>query len=163
VPVPEADDPRGKHVEGERPAPRVAGADNPWTPMQVFASSLLFGALGGGAIAGINFARMGKRSYKVPCIVAGAVLNALWLAVVLRLPDEVAWPIRLGLSLAIALGFSLVQRPTFEAWKEANWLPAGPDDRYRPNKIGLLFAVGLVCLGVQAVAFLVVLAALGKL
>src|SRR5262249_36514651 len=46
----------------------------PWTPWQLVGASVVFGPAACGAVAGLNFARLGKRQYLIPSIVVGAVL-----------------------------------------------------------------------------------------
>ena len=107
----------------DRP-PQAVPVGNPWTPTQILAGSLFFGPLAGGALAGINFARLGARGYQVVCIVAGAILFLLGILVAFRLPDQAIRPVGLLMSLAIAGGFALGQKQTFDRWKEENWTPA---------------------------------------
>lgn len=132
--------------------------DYPWTPTQVCASAVLFGPLGCGVIAGINFGRLGRRAFLVPCVLAGFVLflAAVGVASVMPAPSAVP-PINLGIGAL----FLLLQKSSFDAWKVANWAPAGPGERYRPNRTGQLFLVGLGCVAVElAVVALAVFAGL---
>jgi hypothetical protein len=132
------------------PGPGRAPEDvRPWTPWQVAAASVLFGAVVGGAVAGFNFARLGKRQYLIPSVVAGPVLLVVAAALLVFLvPDEGAGPSGLLANLGIGVGFLLVQKPFFDAWKAENWRPS-PGERYRPNGLGQLLVVSLVSLGLE--------------
>jgi hypothetical protein len=143
--------------EGRGRAPQDV---RPWTPWQLVAASVVFGAGACGAVAGLNFARLGKRQYLIPSVVVGAVLFVVvaWLALFL-VPDEAVRPVGLLANLAIGFGFMLVQKPFFEAWKAVNWSPK-PGDPYRPNGLGQLWLVSLVSLGLE-IGVVVLLLSLG--
>jgi WD40 repeat protein len=128
---------------------RVVEDVRPWTPWQIAAASILFGAGVGGAVAGLNFVRLGKRQYLVPSVLLGVVLFvvAAGLAIFL-VPEDLARPVGFLVNLVAGVGFMLVQKPYFEAWKTVNWTPK-PGDRYRPNGLGQLLLVGLAGLGVE--------------
>jgi len=139
------------------------GEDRPWTPLQVLAVSLLFGPAACGVIAGINFARMGKRLYVIPSILVGSVLFLLEVWVILFLvPEEAARLVGLLANVGVGLGFLLVQKPSFDAWKSTNWAPAKEGESYIPTRIGQLFLVSLVCLGIQVGVMILVFAIGGK-
>ena len=132
----------------------------PWTPWQIVAASVVFGPGACGAVAGWNFARLGKRQYLIPSVVVGAVLFVVvaWIALFL-VPDDTARPVALLANLAIGFVFMLAQEPFFQDWKEANWSPK-PEDQYRPNGLGQLWLVCLVSLGLE-IGVIVLLLSLG--
>ena len=142
--------------QGERAAEGV----RPWTPWQVAAASVLFGAGACGAVAGLNFVRLGKRRYLIPCVVAGSALFAAVAGLAMFLVrGEAARLVGLLANFVVGLGFLLVQKPFFEAWKAENW---GPEawERYRPNGLGQVLLVCLVSLGIE-VGVIALLASLG--
>ena len=51
--------------------------DRPWRPMSLVFASFSAGPLGGGALFGINFKRLGRPQYMWPCITGGVVLGVL--------------------------------------------------------------------------------------
>ena len=48
--------------------------NRPWVPIQILAVSFLFGPAAAGAVTGINFNRLGKPKFLLPCIIVGTVL-----------------------------------------------------------------------------------------
>ena len=136
----------GPPGEGREQAPQDV---RPWTPWQLVGASVVFGAGACGAVAGLNFARLGKRWYLIPSIIVGAVLFVVvaWLVLFL-VPDEAARPVGLLANLAIGFGFMLAQKPFFEDWKAVNWSPK-PGDSYRPNGLGQFWLVSFVSLGLE--------------
>jgi hypothetical protein len=54
--------------------------------------------------------------------------------------------------IVVGLGFMLAHKPTFDGWQLANWTPTEAEPKYKPNRIGRLFAVGLGCAAVQVAA-----------
>jgi hypothetical protein len=126
----------------------------PWTPGQSFAASFLFGAGACGTVAGINFARLGKRHYLLPAMLLGWVLflAEAW-AVLFVVPH--AWA-RLAALLAnawLGVGFMLAQQPFFEAWKVRYGGPEKGGGRYKPKRGGQLLLVSLAALAVEVGAF----------
>src|SRR5262249_22865513 len=129
-----------------RRAPEGAAGseDRPWMPSQILAASFLFGPAAGGVIAGINFARMGKRQYRVPTIVVASFLFLLEACVLIFVvPEAAARSVGLLANLGIGLMFMQAQKPFFDAWQAVNWAPAKEGERYKPTRIGQLFLVGL--------------------
>jgi hypothetical protein len=140
-------------VERSRPPgrkrERVKEDARPWTPWQILAASLVFGAGTGGAVAGLNFARLGKRQYLIPSFVAGwAVFGLAAALVTFVVLDDAARPVGLLASLAAGLALMLAQQPFFEIWKAVNWSP-NPNVYYRPNGRGLLLLICVVSLGIE--------------
>jgi hypothetical protein len=133
--------------------------ERPWTPNQIFGVCFLFGAVAGGVIAGLNFARMGKRPYLIPCIVAGSLLFLTVAGVgVFLLPEELAHAGGLLLNGVIGLGFLLVQKPYFDVWRMTNWSPESGTEHYWPGRLGQLFLISLACLAIEVgVLFLLIL------
>jgi len=131
--------------------------NRPWTPIQILAVSVLFGPGAAGAVTGINFTRLGKPKFLLPCIIAGTVLFLLEaLALVFVVPDDLLSPVGLLISLLIGLGFMFAQKSDFETWKSTNWKPATEKEKYKPTRIGLLFLVSISALIVEAgIIFLV--------
>jgi len=128
---------------------RIPVEVRPWTPWQVLAASIVFGAGAGGAVAGLNFARLGKRQYLIPSFVAGwAVFGVAAALVTFVVLDETARPVGLLASLAAGLALMLAQQPFFDIWKAVNWSP-NPNVRYRPNGRGLLLLICVVSLGIE--------------
>ena len=125
-------------------------SDRPWTPVQVFGTAFLFGAGAAGLISGINFRRMGKEKFLWPSIAAGLVvfLIQVW-AVLFLIPEELISAVGILVNLAIALGFLLVQVQHFRKWKSEKWKPSTEEERYKPNRTGLLFLAGLGALLVE--------------
>src|SRR5262249_21918260 len=77
-----------------------------WTPWQIFATSIVFGPGACGAVAGFNFARLGKRQYLIPCVVAGSVLFVVGAALLIWVvPDEAGRLAGLLANLAIGVAF----------------------------------------------------------
>ena len=144
----------GSPGEGRGRAPQDV---RPWTPWQIVGASVVFGPGACGAVAGWNFARLGKRQYLIPSVVVGAVLFVVvaWIALFL-VPDDTARPVALLAHLAIGFGFMLAQDPFFEDWKAANWSPK-PGDQYRPNGLGQLWLVSLASLGLEIGVILLLL------
>jgi WD40 repeat protein len=147
-----------------RPPGRGTGREpqdvRPWTPWQIAAVSVLFGAGAGALAAGLNFVRLGKRQYLIPSVVVGSVLFvAVAAAVLFLVPDESARLVGLVANSAIGFGFVLVQKPYFDGWKAGNWRPK-PGDRYRPNGLGQLVLASLLGLGLEigVIALLITLA-----
>lgn len=139
---------------------RIPEGDCPWTPGQIFAAALVFGAGAGGAAAGFNFARLGKRQYLIPCIVIGwAVLVVAAALVIFAVPDDAARPVALLANFAAGLGFMLVQQPYFDIWKAVNWSPYALT-RYRPNGRGqlLLLCLGSLCIEIGMIGLMAFLA-----
>lgn len=131
-------------------APPTDHADRPWMPGQLLGAAVLFGPLACGVAAGINYARLGMRQYLVPCILLGSVaflLQALF--VIFMVPGEASRFVVLAANLGIAWLFQTTQKPVFEAWKQTHWKPATKDETYKPNRLGLLFLVGLASLAVE--------------
>lgn len=135
----------------------------PWLPMQAFAAAFVFGIVSAGVVTGLNMARMGKRAYLVPCMVAGCLLFGVAVAAFFfLLPeslsrfDEAGRLVGMLTRLLIGAGFLLVQKDTFDAWKSVNW-DTQSQGRYRPGKIGQLFLVCLGC-GALEVGLIVLLA-----
>ena len=139
--------------------------DRPWLPSQLVAVCWLFGPLACGAVAGVNFARMGKRAYLVPCVLAGAALFAVEALVLMFLGGSVQ-QLRLPallMNLAVGLGFMFAHQPHFAEWKEESWVPRTPDERYRPTRVGLLFLIALGCAAVQVGIIFLALSLTGSL
>jgi hypothetical protein len=151
-------------TDGDRSRPprrRRAPEDvRPWTPWQIAAVSVTFGAGACGAVAGLNFVRLGKRQYLIPSVVAGWVLFAVAGLAMLLVPDQASRLVGLLMNLAVGFGFMLVQKPFFDVWKAVNWGPR-PGDRYRPNGLGQLLLVCLVSLGIE-IGVVALLAFLGS-
>ena len=121
----------------------------PWTPWQILAASLVFGTGAGGAVAGFNFARLGKRQFLVHSVVAGWALFIIAAALVIFVvPDELARPVGLLANLAAGFALMLAQQPFFEIWKAVNWNP-NPIVRYRPNGRIRLLAICIASLGIE--------------
>jgi hypothetical protein len=127
-------------------------------PSQVLAASVLFGVAACGVLAGINFARLGKRQAFLPSVVIGLGLFLVeaWLLVALssaenvtRFGDSAAKVVGLLFNLVVGVGFMLVQKPVFDEWKADNWAPVKIGDRYKPTRVGLLFLVALVALAFE--------------
>ena len=131
--------------------------NRPWVPIQILAASLLFGPGAAGAVTGINFNRLGKPKYLLPCIITGTVLFLLEaLALVFVVPDDLLGPVGFLVNLLIGLGFMFAQKSDFETWKSTNWKPATEKEKYKPTHIGLLFLVAVSALLVEAgIIFLV--------
>ncbi len=136
----------------------AAPQECPWTPTQILGVAFLFGVGAAGTIAGVNFTRLGKREYLLPCILAGFALfvveAAAWIFIV---PPSVPITVAGLMNLGLGLGFMLAQRPYFDDWKAAHWAPASPDERYKPSHIGQLFLLSLLGLLIE-LALLVPLA-----
>ncbi len=142
-------------------SPAISSSEErPWTPTQILATCLLFGAGACGAVAGINFARLGRRQYLLPCILLGSVafLATAAVCVFAVRSYEAARLAGLGLGLAVGVGFLLAQKPYFDAWKMVNWAPRG-GEKYRPNRLGQLFLVCFASLALEVgvIALLVLL------
>jgi hypothetical protein len=140
-------------VERSRPPgrkrERVREVARPWTPWQILAASLLFGAGAGGAVAGFNFARLGNRQYLIPSIVAGWAVFVVGVAlVVFTVPDDAARTVFFVANVAAGIGFMVAQQPFFDVWKAVNWSPS-PNARYRPNGSVRLLLVCVVSLGME--------------
>jgi hypothetical protein len=132
---------------------RVRDDARPWTPWQILAASLVFGAGAAGAAAGFNFARLGKRQYLIPSALAGWATFLLAAALVnFAVPDVAARQLCLLANLTVGFGFMLAQQPFFNIWKAVNWSP-NPHARYRPNGRGQLLLVCLVSLGLEIGVF----------
>jgi hypothetical protein len=128
---------------------RAPEAVRPWTPWQILAVSIAFGTGACGAVAGLNFARLGNRQYLTPSVIVGAVLFVVVAGLALFLvPDGAGRLVGLLANLTVGFGFMLVQKPFFDVWKAVNWSPK-PGDRYRPNGLGQLLLVCLVSLGLE--------------
>ncbi len=137
-------------------APRVLAVKKmPWSPGLIFAASFLFGPLAGGVLTAINFARMDRPHRRVRCAVIGALLFALLLPAAL-LPGGTARLVASLVSLACALGLALAQRSTYYGWVAGNLAPDSEGTHYEPSGLGELLLIGLVCLAIQAGAFLLV-------
>src|SRR5262249_45449560 len=96
----------------------------PWTPWQIAVTSVVFGVGACGAVAGLNYARLGMRQWRIPCVVLGAVLFVVGAGLTTFLvPNEAARLVGLVANLTVGVGFMLAQKPFFEAWKAANWSP----------------------------------------
>jgi hypothetical protein len=147
------------HVQSTGLVEPVAG-DRPWTPVQVFAATFLFGPFAGGLVAGINFSRLGRAFLLVPSLIFGAFLFAMVILVGFAVPTA---PRQIFLLVNLAIGgvFLLMQKASFEEWKKEHWTPRSGEE-YRANRIGLLFLVGLGGLAVEVgVIFLLVYAGVG--
>src|SRR5262245_18538367 len=144
------------------PVRAARSQDRPWMPVHLLAVSILFGVAACGVIAGINFARMGKRLYVIPSILVASVLLFLEARVFLLLPEDLGRLVGLMANLGFGLAFMLVQRPTFEAWKARNWAPATEGESYTLSRIGQLFVVSTLCLGLSVGVFILVFALGGK-
>jgi hypothetical protein len=140
-------------VERSRPPGRkresVREVARPWTPWQILAASVVFGAGAGGAVAGFNFLRLGMRLCLIPAIVAGWAAFAVAVALVMFVvPDEPARFVCFLANLAAGFGFMVVQMPFFDVWKAMNWNP-NPNIHYRPNGRIQLLLICLVSLGIE--------------
>jgi hypothetical protein len=128
---------------------RIPEEVRPWTPWQILAASIVFGAGAGGAVSGFNFARLGKRQYLIPFIVAGWVLLVVAAALVMFVvPHDAARSVGLLANVAAGLGFMLAQQPFFDIWKAVNWSPHA-QARYRPNGRSQLLLLCLGSLGIE--------------
>jgi len=122
----------------------------PWTPIQILVMSFLFGVAAGGAVTGINFKSMGKPKYMWPSMIIGLFLFLLVLYLILYIvPEESGKSMGILINVVIGIGFMLAQRSHFNEWKTSNWVPQAEGERYKPNRIGLLIMVGLVCLVIE--------------
>lgn len=132
----------------------------PWTPTQIFGVSFAFGSGAGGVIAAINFARLGRRAWLIPTALASVLLFLVQAyCIVMLTPAEGQRIVGFLANSALGLVFMLVQKPAFDAWKESNW---GLRD-YKPNGLGLLILVSLVCLGLEIAAIVGLAMATGKI
>src|SRR5262249_51034575 len=147
---------------GQVPVGAARSEDRPWTPLQVFAMSFLFGPVAGGVIAGINFARLGKRQYLVPSILAGAVLFVLVAGASFLVPGTAGNTVGLLANLGVGYGLLWAQQPSFAAWKAAMWAPAKEGEPYKSSRFGQLFLVSLVCLGIEVGALVGALVLVGQ-
>jgi hypothetical protein len=102
----------------------------------------VFGVGACGTVAGLNFARLGRRQYLIPSVVVGAVLFvALAGLTMFLIPDEAARPVGLLANLAVGFGFMLAQKPFFEAWQACS---------RRPNTTVVFNILGAVRTGTSA-------------
>jgi hypothetical protein len=130
---------------------------------------MAFGTGAAGAVLGINQARLGKRAWLVPCLVIGSLLFLVeawfFLFVFLDMVPSPEGSRALGLlmRLAIGVGFLLVQKPAFDAWKRDHWAPAREGERYRPGHTRQLFLVCFTAALVEVVMVVLMLFAAGKL
>lgn len=140
--------------------------DRPWQPGMLPLVALAAGPFACGVAAGVNFARMGKRVYLIPCIVAGLVMliaQVFGLALFVKDPNAFGFVGKV-LSVVIGLGFMLAHQETFEEWQDDNWVPKTEDEAYSSNRRGLLLLIMLLCMGLQlGVASVLELFATGKL
>lgn len=131
----------------------------PWTPSQIFGVSFAFGSGAGGVIAAINFSRMGQRAWVAPMVVASVLLFLVQaFVIVMVVPPEGLRMVGFLSNSALGLAYMLVQKPVFDGWKEQNF-GAGA---YKPNGLGLLFLVSLVCLAVELAVMVGLLIATGQ-
>ncbi len=126
-----------------------ADVDRPWTPTQLLAIACLFGAGTAGVIAGINFARLGRREYVVPSVVAGTALFLLHAAAFVFIFPGMSYHVATLVNLAIGLGFMQAQKPSFLDWQARQQDPELTGKKYRPNRVGILFLVSLACVAVE--------------
>ncbi len=138
--------------------------DRPWMPMQLIAMSFLFGPASCGVLAGINYARLGKKSLQIPTAAIGIVVFLVEaLLIIFVVPPQAMRMSAMAINIAAGAGFMLAQRPLFESWKAAHWRPQTAGERYKPNKVGLLFLVGLACVAAEIGVMLVLMLVGGKL
>ncbi|MFO0867037.1 MAG: hypothetical protein U0744_20750 [Gemmataceae bacterium] len=130
------------------PAFRDSGIEDvrPWTPSQIFGVSFAFGSAAGGIIAAINFSRMGKTAATIPMAAASVLIFLIQAAIIVfMVPPEGQRLVGLLINSALGLAYMLVQKPEFDAWKKLVW----QDHDYKPNGLGLLFLVSLLCLAAE--------------
>jgi hypothetical protein len=127
----------------------------PWTPLQIFAGSFLFGPLAGGVVAGLNFVRLCKPAWRIPSFVAGAVLFVPLLLAAVLLPGEVSRLVGIYWNFLVAISFSLAGRRMFARWKALSPTPAA-GGKYRPCCIRQLVLLGLGCLAVEVAVIVLV-------
>ncbi len=136
----------------------------PWMPKQLLACSLLFGPLAAGIVAGVNFARMGHKSTASPIILISALFFvAELLLVALMLPENAARPVAMLINLTFGGLLVLIQKPSFDQWKAANFRPTNAKEQYRPNELGKLFLVALGGLAIELSLVFVLLFAVGQI
>jgi hypothetical protein len=126
--------------------------ERPWQPKWLVLAAWAAGPLGCGVAAGINFARMGKRDSLFPCLMMGATLlltEAFVLVFLIQHPAAFGMPTVLA-NVLIGYGFMRTHRGSFEHWKKTSWVPKCQGEVYRPNGIGLLTLIILLCIGIHA-------------
>lgn len=120
----------------------------PWTPWQILAISFAFGTAACGIVMGVNFARMGQSARAIPSVLAAIIVFLVQASLIIFLvPEQSARLACVVSNLAIGTVFMLIQKPDFDAWKNANW----PFESYKPNGIGLLILVSLGGLAIEIV------------
>lgn len=135
--------------------------DRPWRPMQIFGVSFLFGPGASGTVAGLNFARMGRRQYLFPTMLIGWGIFLVEVFLLMFVASEgIARLVAQVGNLVVGIGFAVSQMAAFDSWKSANWRPAKEGERYKPSRIGQLFLVSLLCLAIE-VGVIFLLAVLG--
>ena len=142
---------------------KTPSKDRPWIPSQLISVSLLFGPAACGVIAGFNFIRLGQRQYSLPSMFVGFILFLVEAgAIVFLVPEEALKFVCILANVGAGLVFMLAQKPTFDEWKATHWAPAKEGDRYKPNRLGLLFGVSLVCVALEVGMVLLLIVAAGK-
>lgn len=125
--------------------------------------TFLFGPLAGGLITGLNFGRLGRKGVVGVWMVVGAIIFIFEAApFTLNVSDGALRPYFVSINVAAGLGFMLAQKVAFDHWKASNWRPTMAGGKYRPNRTGLLFMVGLACLAVEIGLILLLILSTGK-
>jgi hypothetical protein len=127
--------------------------DHPWFPFQILLAYWICGPLAGGVVAGLNFARMGKREYLIPCFVLGAILFLVPLAgfvSVIHDPCLVRLVILLTVMTHFTVGLALMfeHQPHVEDWQNEQ-RHRGARGYYWANHLEVYF---LACIGCWIVA-----------
>ena len=110
--------------------------DRPWRPMSLVFASFFAGPLGGGALFGINYKRLGRPQYLWPCILGGVgltlILSALatWLVASGSIDEEDRGKTQLikygtrAATVALALWLSNLQKARFRLFETSGGEPA---------------------------------------
>jgi hypothetical protein len=123
--------------------------DHPWFPFQILLAYWICGPLAGGVVAGLNFARMGKREYLIPYFLMGAILQfapLLGLVSVIHDPCLVRLVILLTVMthFTVGLAFLFEHQPHVEDWQNEQ-RNRGVRGGYWPNQLDVYFATCIGC------------------
>lgn len=138
--------PKCAHVGRTPAAEHVPLEKHPFDSRRIIFGSFLFGGLAAGALAGMNYARIGQEHKRIPAILVGGVAFLLQILLFGILLPQVPGPAACLVSAGIGWLFAKEQEPDVVQWRHRHGLEKKPSTS---PALGRCLLVGIACLVVE--------------